>query len=81
MISIIKAEVDFDDTTALGCISSPTSDNPYSLALKGYALALSENDNGAASPIIQQLLNVAVVEEGTMRWNLPNRQGKHYDYL
>lgn len=51
------------------CVLADSSNDPYALALKAYALALAKDPN--AQRVIQDLMSLAVVENNALYWNLP----------
>lgn len=53
-------------TDATRCVLSDTSRDPYTIAVKAYALALAKHPE--AQTLLQQLIDMAVVEENAMYW-------------
>ncbi|XP_047480379.1 alpha-1-inhibitor 3-like [Penaeus chinensis] len=53
-------------TDATRCVLSDTSRDPYTIAVKAYALALAKHPEGQT--LLQQLIDMAVVEENAMYW-------------
>ncbi|KAK7070012.1 hypothetical protein SK128_004122, partial [Halocaridina rubra] len=55
------------------CLHADTTDNPYTLVLKAYALALSHD--AKAESVIKQLIELAVQTTNSMYWELPAGSG------
>ncbi|XP_042884512.1 alpha-1-inhibitor 3-like isoform X2 [Penaeus japonicus] len=53
-------------TDAIRCVLSDSSSDPYTLAVKAYALALAKQPESQG--LLQQLIDMAVVEENAMYW-------------
>lgn len=79
LISLIEAGESSSSTAvseALFCINAakPTT-NPYSLAVKAYALALANSPDTQAA--LDQLLKLAKTSAGSLYWELPAQYGKY----
>lgn len=76
LISLLEAGEPSTSKTvseAAFCIHADKSDNPYTLVLKAYALALSGETN--AELVVQQMINKAVETSNSMYWELPAGSG------
>ncbi|KAK4317436.1 hypothetical protein Pmani_011444 [Petrolisthes manimaculis] len=60
-------------TNATICLNSYSTHDPYTLALKAYALALAQN--AEAQIIMQQLMNKAIVRKNSTHWELHRTPG------
>ncbi|XP_063596598.1 alpha-1-inhibitor 3-like [Penaeus indicus] len=72
LIALLEAGVPINTPIVLDagrCVLADSSNDPYTLALKAYALALAKDPN--AQRVIQDLLSLAVVENNALYWNLP----------
>ncbi|XP_071524144.1 alpha-2-macroglobulin-like isoform X2 [Panulirus ornatus] len=72
MISLLEAGEDPASahvSAAAQCLKADTSQDPYTLALKAYALALGRLPEGEA--VLQQLLDLAIVAKNSIHWELP----------
>ncbi|XP_042880594.1 alpha-1-inhibitor 3-like [Penaeus japonicus] len=72
VISLLESGVPIDAPLvaySIRCISSDSSNDPYTLALKAYALALAQDSS--SQQVLQELLDLAVTEENLMHWDMP----------
>lgn len=72
LIALLEAGIDINMPIVMDagrCVLADSSNDPYTLALKAYALALAKDPN--AQPAIQKLFSLAVVEKNAVYWNLP----------
>ncbi|XP_042889945.1 pregnancy zone protein-like [Penaeus japonicus] len=72
LISLLEAGTETSTSVvknAIHCITSDSSTDPYTLALKAYALALARHTEGGI--LLRKLLDLAVVEKNAMYWKLP----------
>ncbi|XP_068236210.1 alpha-1-inhibitor 3-like [Palaemon carinicauda] len=77
MISLLEAAEDPSSPTielAQKCIISNVSSDPYTLALKAYALTLAKHSR--AQETIDELLKLAVVTKNATYWELPKSPSK-----
>ncbi|ROT63906.1 alpha 2 macroglobulin [Penaeus vannamei] len=61
-------------TDATRCVLSDSSSDPYTVAVKAYALALAKHPE--AQTLLQQLIDMAVVEENAMYWETATGSSK-----
>lgn len=59
---------------ATRCILSDKSKDPYTLALKTYALTLARNPKG--KKLLRRLIDLAVVKKNALYWNRQAKTGK-----
>ncbi|KAB7499888.1 Alpha-2-macroglobulin-like protein 1 [Armadillidium nasatum] len=75
MISLIEAGESNNSTViseALSCINdAETTTNPYSLAIKAYALALAKSPDTQA--ILDELMNISTNSDVGLYWEFPNQ--------
>ncbi|XP_063596628.1 alpha-2-macroglobulin-like [Penaeus indicus] len=72
LISLLESGISADDPFVLNsikCILSDSSSDPYGLALKAYALALAQH--ASSKKVLQELIDLATMEENIMHWDLP----------
>ncbi|XP_071524049.1 alpha-1-inhibitor 3-like [Panulirus ornatus] len=77
MISLLEAgeaPTSSNVSAAAKCLKADTSQDPYTLALKAYALALGRLPE--CETVLQQLLDQAVVAKNSIHWDLPKGPGK-----
>ncbi|XP_071524396.1 alpha-1-inhibitor 3-like [Panulirus ornatus] len=77
MISLLEAgeaPTSSNVSAAAKCLKADTSQDPYTLALKAYALSLGRLPEGET--VLQQLLDQAIVAKNSTYWELPKGPGK-----
>lgn len=79
LIALIEAGESVNSKSVGGSLfclnnAAPTT-NPYSLAVKTYALALAKSLDTQA--ILDQLLNRATISDDTMYWQFSDQHGKY----
>lgn len=71
LISLLEAGTPINTPVVMDtgrCVLSDSSRDPYTIALKAYALALAKHEG--AQQLLLQLLNMAVEEKNAIYWNL-----------
>lgn len=82
VISLLESGVPIDAPLvaySIRCISSDSSNDPYTLALKAYALALAQDSS--SQQVLQELLDLAVTEENLMHWDMPKGTSYTQSYI
>lgn len=80
LISLLESGISTDApfvVNSIKCILSDSSNDPYGLALKAYALALAQHTS--SKQVLQELIDSATIEENLMHWDLP--KGIYLCYL
>ncbi|XP_064106159.1 alpha-1-inhibitor 3-like isoform X3 [Macrobrachium nipponense] len=55
------------------CLNADKSENPYTIVLTAYALALSQESN--ANNVVQKMISLATETSNSMHWELPEGSG------